>query len=73
MLLQVKPAEPKEAREARGEYSAPRAPRQRREVLVRPGFTRLYVGNLNFRTTAADLGRHFQQFGAVQVRHRKWL
>jgi RNA recognition motif-containing protein len=48
----------------------PRAARERRprgDVFVRPGFMRLYVGNLSWRTTAADLGRHFQQFGAVQV------
>lgn len=47
----------------------PRAARERRprgDVFVRPGFMRLYVGNLSWRTTAADLGRHFQQFGAVQ-------
>lgn len=61
--LQGRPINVKEAQE-RGTLPQ-RGPRP--EVFVRPGFQRLYVGNLNFRTTAADLGKHFQQYGAVQV------
>jgi len=61
--LQGRPLKVTEAAE-RG-TAPPRGPRP--EVFIRPGFQRLYVGNLNFRTTAADLGKHFQQYGAVQV------
>jgi RNA recognition motif-containing protein len=67
--MHVKVAEPKGERSPgpRGVNSSFRERSPRPEMFVRPGFKRLYVGNLNFRTTAADLGQHFQQFGAVQV------
>lgn len=68
------PARPIAAATDSCRLTEPSTRRLRREpraaVVVRPGFTRLYVGNLNFRTTAADLGKHFQQFGAVQVCHK---